>query len=254
MATLSRLVSHNSYWFQGAPSLWGEERTQTHPRILTALAKFYQQLAPDILCLQEVPSEEEASRLAEELGMQATFARGGRRPAYGGAVLWHGSDAEVEDLTGYCDTAAFERICLVLHGTGPEGRTIVNVHLSSNRYAPGRIGEPVRLAELQALFAACPQPDIIAGDFNATPGSSAYRDMVDRGFVECGALACLPAKPDERRVDYIWIRKPGRLQVKPTEFQPLEFLLDADSKTRLSDHPPIIAHLCTHHTEAKAPR
>ncbi|HIE62520.1 MAG TPA: endonuclease/exonuclease/phosphatase family protein, partial [Microbacterium sp.] len=32
----------------------------------------------------------------------------------------------------------------------------------------GREGDPVRLAELQALFAACPQPDVIAGDFNAT--------------------------------------------------------------------------------------
>tara|TARA_B100000809_G_scaffold262809_1_gene314642 strand:+ start:692 stop:1447 length:756 start_codon:yes stop_codon:yes gene_type:complete len=248
---MTTLVSHNSYWFQGAPSLWGEERTQSHPHILAALTRFYRQLAPDILCLQEVPSEEEASRLAEELGMQATFARGGRRPAYGGAVLWHGSDAEVEDLTGYGDTAPFERMCLVLQCTGPEGLTIVTVHLSSNRYAPGREGDPVRLAELQALFAACPQPDVIAGDFNATPSGLVYQDMVARGFVECGSLACVPAIANERRVDYIWIREARRLLVEPTDFQPAGFLLDRNSQTRLSDHPPIIAQLFDPTTDAR---
>jgi endonuclease/exonuclease/phosphatase family metal-dependent hydrolase len=240
---MTTLVSHNSYWFQGAPSLWGEERTHPHPLILTALTRFYRQLAPDILCLQEVPSEEEASRLAEGLGMHSAFAPGGRRPDYGGALLWQGFDAEVENLTGYGDTAAFERMCLVLQGTVADGLTVVNVHLSSNRYAPGREGDPVRLAELQALFAACPHPDVIAGDFNATPGGLVYQDMVARGFVECGSLACVPARADERRVDYIWIREARRLQVEPTDFQPAGFLLDKNSQTRLSDHPPIIAQL-----------
>mgnify|MGYP006413229327 CR=1 FL=1 len=238
------VVSHNCYWFQGAPSLWGQERNQAHPRIVEALTRLYRQLAPDVLCLQEVPSEEAAQCLADGLGMQVAFARGGTREAYGGSVLWRGLDAEAEDLTFSSGVAVFERVCLVLRGKGPQSDwRLANVHLSSNRYAPGRKGDPVRLAELQALFADC-QPDVVAGDFNATPGSPAYLDMEARGYTQGGVLACEPVAPEERRVDYIWIRDPGQFAARPADFKPASLVLAADADTQLSDHPPIITHLC----------
>jgi len=61
----------------------------------------------------------------------------------------------------------------------------------------------------------------------------------------------VPAIANERRVDYIWIREARRLLVEPTDFQPAGFLLDRNSQTRLSDHPPIIAQLFDPTTDAR---
>lgn len=237
------LISHNTYWFQGAPSLWGQERTQAHPRVLHALAALYRRLAPDVLCLQEVPSNDVATRLARDLNMQVAFAQGGARTQYGGAVLWRGFEADAEDLTRAGGGTAFERMCLGLRGAGPEGLNIVNVHLSSNRFAPDGEGDRVRLAELAALFASCPAPDIVVGDFNATPGGTVYTSMATRGFVECGTQACREVVPKKRRVDYVWIRSATRLETEPLLFEPSGFELDADSGIQLSDHPPVAVHL-----------
>jgi hypothetical protein len=33
------IVSHNAYWFQGSPSLWGEERQEAHPDAFRALVR-----------------------------------------------------------------------------------------------------------------------------------------------------------------------------------------------------------------------
>ena len=233
------LVSHNAYWFQGAPSLWGQERAQAHPRVVDALAALYRRLAPDVLCLQEVPSEDITRRLAGDLGMQAVFAVGGKRTAYGGAVLWHGFEAEIEDLTQIRGGPAFERMCLVLRSTGPEGLTIVNVHLSSNRFAADGDGDTVRLSELETLFAACPMPDVVVGDFNAAVGGNVYNSMTARGYVECGTQACLMMTPRERRVDYVWIHPSTRLESVPPAIEASHFGLENDSSAQLSDHPPI---------------
>ena len=38
-------------------------------------------------------------------------------------------------------------------------------------YAPGRAGKPIRMAEIQTLFAQVPDADVVMGDFNSTPES-----------------------------------------------------------------------------------
>jgi endonuclease/exonuclease/phosphatase family metal-dependent hydrolase len=236
------LVTHNAYWFQGAPSLWGEERTQAHDAVMPLLARLYGRLDTDILCLQEVPSSAVLSTLRTELGMQGAFFPGGKRSAYGGAMLWQGMATSVEELTHTAeDVPVFERICLQLN-TSIQTRsiTVIGVHLASNRFAPERQGEPIRLAELETLFAACPEPDVVMGDFNATSDSGVYARMVEQGFIDCGHGYTVHGRPPDKRIDYIWIRAAAGLSVLEYEvIQDQRFVYDADAGIYLSDHHPV---------------
>ena len=70
--------------------------------------------------------------------MERFFAAGGRRPGYGGAVLWKGSTSAVEDLTRApsCGNGVFERICIRFTSEWSSvTATIANLHLASNRFA-----------------------------------------------------------------------------------------------------------------------
>lgn len=239
------MVTHNAYWFQGAPSIWGEERVCAHAAVVQALAALYRDLDPDVVCLQEVPSAEVCAALRGQLGMEGAFFPGGQRADYGGALLWKGQSARVENFT---HTAVgqgrfFERICLKLD-TYINNRhlSIVNVHLSSNRYAPAHRGEPVRLAELAALFAADSAPDVVVGDFNAVPDSAVYADMMERGFVDCGHNYSTHGRAADKRIDYIWVGADSGLSLAAYEVVEDErFLYDAG--VYLSDHHPLCARL-----------
>ena len=99
--------------------------------------------------------------------------------------------------------------------------------------------EPVRLAELAALFAAGSAPDLVAGDFNAVSGSAVYGDMVERGFVDCGRHL---TSGDAKRIDYIWIRADSGLAASAYEVIEDERLC-YEAGLSLSDHPPVCARL-----------
>jgi endonuclease/exonuclease/phosphatase family metal-dependent hydrolase len=230
------LWSHNAYWFQGAPSLWGEERQVSHPEALAALTSLSVSLRPDVLLLQEVSDAEVAAELGDRLGMHSNFAVGGERPAYGGSIFWHKDlEGHVEDLTA-CWTAAgsrFERICmhLALIIDGHELR-VINVHLSSNRFVPGRLGEPVRLGELDTAFREVACPDIVAGDFNARADSGVYGAMTQRGYRD-------PHHDDPRQlVDYVWIHTDSGHQATAL-VAPARFEVPGHTGTALSDHTPV---------------
>ena len=238
------LVTHNAYWFQGAPSLWGQERTRAHPDAVPLLTRLYDALDMDILCLQEVPAPEVLEMLRAELGMEGVYFPGGKRPAYGGAILWQGLAGSVVDFTNTAERV-FERFCLKLDTRiGDRSLDLVAIHLASNRYAPARRGEPLHLAELATLFAACPAPDMVVGDFNATPDSAVYAQMVERGFVDCGQGYAEHGRPAERRIDYIWIRTGAGLSVAEYEvIRDQRFSYDADAGIFLSDHHPVCVRL-----------
>ncbi len=236
------LLSHNVYWFQGAPSLWGIERQQPHPAILPALAALYKNLGVDLLALQEIPAPESLVQLQTALNMEGQYVKGGLRPSYGGGFLWRGKVGGCRDLTNrpVSPQRVFERFCVEVHGhfSGTD-LTLVNVHLSSNRYAPDRQGESIRLAELAALTAAVPQADIIMGDFNAAPHSIVHQCMEDRGYWDPGATA--PAQ--DKRVDYIWLQKkyrPALLDYRQLKAGDYTWGV---GPTLLSDHPPVLVQL-----------
>ena len=155
------IATHNAFWFQGYPSRWGQERQQGHPDVLQGLIRLYEELSPDVLCLQEVPEDDSFAELAKQLGMRGHYAPGGIIAAYGGAIL--ARHLEI-DLNG-CSAAAassgshFERSCISTRiKVGDSHLKLVSVHLSGNRlkyldqidpvhlaserYASGRQGEP----------------------------------------------------------------------------------------------------------------
>ena len=230
------LWSHNAYWFQGSPSMWGEERQVSHPEALAALTSLYVSLRPDILLLQEVPDAEVAAELGDRLGMHSSFAVGGERSAYGGSIFWRSDlDGHVEDLTACRTTAGrrYERICMHLALViGGHELSVINVHLSSNRFAPGRLGEPVRLDELATAFREVACPDVVAGDFNARADSGVYGAMVQRGYHD-------PHHDDPRQlVDYIWIHADSGHQATALA-APARFEVPGHTGMALSDHTPV---------------
>jgi endonuclease/exonuclease/phosphatase family metal-dependent hydrolase len=237
------VLTHNAYWFQGSPSIWGQEEIRAHPRILDALTELYAGLQADVICLQEVPDASIADRLATALGMQVGFAPGGLRPGYGGVILWRGDGAAVTDQTltrnrrGY----VFERISLRLDHTWHQRRiSIVNVHLASNRFAPEGGGEPVRLAELDAALTAGARPDLVAGDFNAVPDSAVYASMLERGYVDTHQGSCHHGRPADRCIDYIWVHSDSGLSVAAQDsVTDKRFQMPAPLAMALSDHHPI---------------
>ena len=240
-------MTHNAYWFQGAPSLWGQERTVPHPQALDALLELYAHLDPDILCLQEVPSAEAFETVRSHLRMEGVYCSGGELAAYGGAILWRGMAAATHDHSHrpVSDGRVFERMCLHLKA-GADGRnlSLVNAHLSSNRYAPDRQGEPVRLAELEALTEACPEADIITGDFNATSNSAVHARMQALGFLDVGLGYHGPGSSEEKRVDYIWIRSGSAPEVSDYEvISGRRFVLASNPDVALSDHHPLRARI-----------
>ncbi len=230
------LWSHNAYWFQGAPSLWGEERQTPHPDALAALIRLYLSLKPDVLLLQEVPTPEVAAALADALNMHSHFAPGGERPAYGGSILWgRDLDGTVENLTARTTPAGrrFERICmhLVLSMDNRE-LSVINVHLSSNRFAPDGQGEPVRVGEMTTALQQVPSPAVVAGDFNARSDSRIYDHMVQAGFREPHTDTT-----DARRIDYTWIDG-TQLQAQALA-TPDPFVMPGHPASSLSDHLPV---------------
>ncbi len=48
-------------------------------------------------------------------------------------------------------------------------------------------------------------PAIIAGDFNADPGSPEWQAMIDAGLVDSGGSTTETTSEDERRIDYIFV-------------------------------------------------
>ena len=242
--TALTIVTHNAYWFQGCPSLWGKERQTPHPVIIEALVKLYESLQPDVLCLQEVPSHNLFAILQARLGMSGAYAPGGTLPAYGGASLWRDSEASVTDCSR-CAVApgrVFERICI---RANYRSLNLVNIHLSSDRYAPRRHGEPIRLAEIKALFQTGPKPHVIAGDFNATPDSVVHQHMRDYGYTDVGQISARQSTADTSRVDYIWVSEEFKESL--VDYQVISGqesrCKEVNPPTKLSDHWPVLVRL-----------
>ena len=240
-----RVLTHNVYWFQGNPPVWGTEQVKAAPEIVEQLAKLYRDARADVMCLQEVHSDDPCRRIAERLGV-STLLRvpGGSRPEYGGAVLPRG-DVELRDLTR-SERFVHERIHMRArvrwNGTPLE---IAVLHLPSNRYAPDpAAAERARIAELDRVFSASPNPLIVLGDLNSTPDAELYRYMLLRGFVDAATASGAAERPN--RIDYIWLHETiaDRLVAYEVLDSGLFRRTQPDGSVRaLSDHPPLLVEL-----------
>ena len=81
------VVSHNTFWFQGAP-FPTDRPPAPDGEILKRLCAIYRQVNPDIICLQEIQDRRTFEAVSEHLGMPGCYCPGTKLPQYGGAVLW----------------------------------------------------------------------------------------------------------------------------------------------------------------------
>jgi endonuclease/exonuclease/phosphatase family metal-dependent hydrolase len=240
------IVTHNAYWFQAAPTLWSEERAAARPEVIDSLAELYAGLAPDLLCLQEVPDQQVATDLAGRLAMHFCFAQGGKLRPYGAAVFSRPDTGELRNLTGQVGPA--ERTCLRAGVHSEFGMlNVLAVHLPSNRYAPFDQAERQRVGELRAALDLAGEVDLVVGDFNSTPDSAPYRFMVERGFRDAAEMGgCADRLTGAKhRVDYIWLG--SRAATAFGGFRvlgPEGFVAELGGRERmLSDHYPLLLKL-----------
>jgi endonuclease/exonuclease/phosphatase family metal-dependent hydrolase len=240
-----RLVSHNAFWFQGFP-FGGDQPGPANGDVLRALAGLYRELAPDVLCVQEVQSPETATALAEALEMEFVYAPGGGYPQYGAAVYspW--------PLAGRPSAAveALDRIILRVE-VAPRERApllVANVHLPSNRQRGKAGGAAQRAAEVHVAVAPDPETgrpvDVALGDLNEDPDGPCAGLLAGWGYADAalaqGMGEVASNVKGNKRGDQIWLA--------PDVARRLEryFVVDGErlaigwgEKTALSDHLPI---------------
>lgn len=237
-----RILTHNVYWFQGAPSRWGSERVAAFQEVFDALCELYESADVDVLCLQEVHDSTLVNLLAQELDMSSHFhAAGGLRPDYGGAILCR-EKAAFKDCTRAQSGHLHERIHLRASLAEFE---LAAVHLPSNRFADSvEEGNNARVGELTQVLAHSPKPNVLVGDLNCTSESSPYTFMVNAGYSDSAVVA----ESDtllKRRLDYIWLD--AECSDRLVRFEAWDegvFRRESQGDPwKLSDHPPLLVEL-----------
>ena len=240
-----KILTHNVYWFQGSPPVWGEETVKDSPDIVEQLALLYRDADADVVCLQEVHRDEPALTIARALGSASVLrVTGGKLPDYGGAILTR-AEATIRDLTR-SDTLVHERVhmrvTVAYRGSPIE---IAALHLPSNRYAPDKeAGTRARIAELQHALGTAPRPAIIVGDLNSRPNKAVYHHLSSLGYANAETLA--GSAPPPNRIDYIWLDP--HLADRLKGFRVLDTgrfcrPIGNGPVRRLSDHPPLLVEL-----------
>lgn len=233
-----RLLSHNVFWFQGYPFAT-DQPPAPREEIMDGLAKIYIENNIDILCLQEVQSEEAAKAIASkigELGEHYLYQAGGRLPQYGGAIFsrWPLQPLNIAE-EGYQPERILQGATVLL----PNGESlrVANLHLPSNRQL-GAQGAQVRLSEAAK---AADKADVVVGDFNMRPPAL----LKERGYLDvaeiCGANN-LVTHLYTYRGDQVWLTEKMKDRLRGFIFIPREKLniRKKDSeKTILSDHWPV---------------
>jgi endonuclease/exonuclease/phosphatase family metal-dependent hydrolase len=235
-----KVLCHNAFWFQGYP-FPDELPSDADAEILESLCSIYADLNPDIICLQEVQSQEVFQGIRERLGMSGCYCPGGGLHQYGGAVLWRDSSARpvIDSRNSGAGTQRMYQI-VETQGWGLPMQ-ICNVHLPSQRQLGPRLAAEKRLSELLEVIEF--GPDLIAGDFNERDGLDLGKCLRRRGYIDSASTSGhsdLPTGLGGGRGDYIWLK--GYLRHHLLEYgvvgkERLEF--DGPGKLYLSDHLPL---------------
>ena len=183
---------------------------------LTRIADVIRSYAPDIVALQEVDhgrartsADDQSELLGAQLGMQAHFAPTLEKDTgrYGIATLTRLPTLEVRKifLPAHAHLRSEPRCALATRHSWDGGEVeMINTHLSTLfRERPGQV------AAIAAEFAS--EALVIAGDFNMTPWSSAYR-LLKRGLRSATFFArTWPSYAPIAPIDHILFR--GRLEL-----------------------------------------
>lgn len=207
-----------------------------------AAARVVRAVAPDVLCLQEVPrrltTEVRLPRFALECGMR--WGRG--RFGTGGTAVLTAPGVVVASTprgrlrTRFPDrTRGWAGVTVAPEGWGPHPSvTVVSVHLGL------RAGERVRHAE--HLVATLPQRSVVAGDLNEGPDGGARRVLADRWPSVLPDVPTFPAASPSVAIDAV-LAAPGLVAAQQdpearNERDALERMIAGDVAVA-SDHRPL---------------
>jgi endonuclease/exonuclease/phosphatase family metal-dependent hydrolase len=204
---------------------------------LEQIARTIEEHSPSIVMLQEVSrgwmlggGTDMATWLAQRLDMHVAYAPAADRQ-FGNAVLTNlpTAGATVTDLP---------------YGNGPQNRSAIGVDIdlstgplrATSVHLQNKSHVPTRLAQIDALLGALADAPvlIVAGDFNARPGSPEIETMTAAGLVSAQDVSgdpsamTNPSTNPDKRIDWVFGRG--------VTFTSTEVLADALS----SDHLPLV--------------
>jgi len=237
-----RILCHNVFWFQGVP--FAADRPKGPNRtVLASLVERYRAVEPDVVCLQEIQSEEAFRLVARALSMAGDYCPGVALAQYGGAVLRREGKrvADARSVSGIISQRMWQMVD-VPSGAGGSLR-LCNVHLPSGRQVGKDAASLLRREELSVVLSHAKPPHLILGDFNEQPGGPLSEYLSERGYHDAALLADRPAQPTALgggRGDYIWVHETVLDAVAEYCVMPRESLATAiPGKTFLSDHLPL---------------
>jgi endonuclease/exonuclease/phosphatase family metal-dependent hydrolase len=212
---------------------------------LDAIVNVIKSENPDLVALQEVDVNTERSKgvnqaeaIAQKLGMQAFFGRaidyGGGQ--YGVAILskYPISEATVIPLPEDAEPQSEDRVLTMASIRLPDGSFIRfgSTHLDV-RSAANRNLQVQKIIEVAAQESI---PFVVAGDFNATPGSSAI-NLLDQNLIPTCTDNCEPTIPVDkpnRTIDFVAFSKTSGFKVISQKVIPERYA---------SDHLPVVVNL-----------
>jgi endonuclease/exonuclease/phosphatase family metal-dependent hydrolase len=255
-----RFIQYNIRSFEGYATNW--DRCTEAVKCGQMVERFALELAlydPDLICLEEVPSEAIAARLAARMGMHYAHFKGGWKSegwpeGISGAVLskYPILEAKPHPSLNWTDrpedlfTRFWGRVVLDTPG-GP-----LAVHAMHGYHADSKI----RLRELAEVLPVV-QKDvqagksvILMGDLNHEPNSREYAQIVAAGLADSFTgltgtdLLTYPSTVRKERIDYIWSAGPISKRLKSAKV-----LFEGAFRTNpndpesfaLSDHVPVLA-------------
>ncbi|WP_161890150.1 endonuclease/exonuclease/phosphatase family protein [Pontibacter russatus] len=212
---------------------------------IDAIAAVIRKENPDLVALQEVDVNtqrsgkvNQAKAIAEKLGMEAFFGRaidhqGGY---YGVAILskYPLTETKVTPLPEDAAPASEDRVLASAKVRLPGGMVIRFGSTHLDVVNPENREQQVRA--INGIAAEDAVPFIVAGDFNAVPGSGAILEL-DKTFTRTCTADCAPTipvdKPD-RTIDFIAFSKGSPFEVVSQKVIPERYA---------SDHLPVVATL-----------
>lgn len=215
---------------------------------IDAIAKAIRNQNPDLVALQEVDVNtirsgkfNQAEEIAKRLGMSFFFAKaidheGGD---YGVAILskYPMNESKIIRLPTEVSTKGEPRILATAKITLPGGKIIRfgSTHLDAQREAVNR---ELQIKEINRITADEKLPFIIAGDFNAAPGSTVI-DLLDQSFTR-SCQQCeftIPVINPNKTIDFIAYTPKSKFSVQSTTVIPERYA---------SDHLPVLGVLQVH--------
>jgi endonuclease/exonuclease/phosphatase family metal-dependent hydrolase len=236
-----RIVTHNAFWFQGAPFA-PEVPGPADAHVLDRLVAIYQNLAPDVLCLQEIQNEETFRLVAQALQMTGAYCPGGALPQYGGAVLGKAGRVLADSREAARQT---QRLWQMVEAPRADGRAlrVANVHLPSSRQLGAQAAAQCRSDEMAAVLDRRDPPEVVVGDFNEQPGGGVSEVLAARGYLDAAEIAArgeLGTTASGHRPDQVWVLATMREHlVGCAAVSEAAMRTDLPGKRHLSDHFPV---------------